>query len=191
MYSYLLSMAVLISFASVQTPPAAPPPKQPIGKPGGTPGREAAKEAPDRPHDSVTVTGCVRTASSPTAESGSTGATAKADSGPITYLLVQNPGSTVSASATSGSMAKMGTSPSAATRAIRLEGGRDLNQTVGHYVEITGVLTDVPEGTAVTGSDAKASASSGTAGSATSAKDGKTPTLRVTSMRMVASACSQ
>ncbi len=191
MHSYLLSMAVLISLASVQTPPAAPPPKQPIGKPGGTPGREAAKEAPDRPHDSVTVTGCVRTASSQTAESGSAGATASSPSGPITYVLVQDPDSSASGSGTSGSVAKMGTSASAATRRIRLEGGRDLNQNVGHYVQITGVLTDVPEGTAVTGSDAKASAASGTAGDATSAKDGKTPTLRVTSMRMMASGCPQ
>jgi hypothetical protein len=99
---------------------------------------------------------------------------------------VQNPGS--SSSGTSGTSANA-TTP----REYRLEDGKNLNENVGHYVEITGVLTHVPDGESATGSSAaNASASSGTASTgASSAKGRDAATMRVKSIKLLSSGCSQ
>jgi hypothetical protein len=125
----------------------------------------------------VTVTGCIQRASAqtPTGTSGTSGAAV-----PDTQFILANASAGTSTAGTSGTANPSSSAMSTAPR-YRLDDGAESKITphVGHKVEITGT---VDEQSHPTGSGATAGATSSGAAA---------PKLKVDSIRMIASSCSE
>jgi hypothetical protein len=143
--------------------------------------------------DSITVTGCLQrdSATATPGATGTSGSAATASKSDTKFVLNVSPSS--STAGTAGSTAGTAGSSSAATASSYKLDADDAKLTphVGHKVEITGTVDKSSSSSTAGGTTAGGTTAGGTtAGAASSTMASNAPKLKVDSVRMIASSCS-
>jgi hypothetical protein len=138
----------------------------------------------------VTVTGCIQRATATPGATGTTGSTSTSSSSSGSNYILTNatPAGSGSSSSSATSPSTAGTSGSGAMHATyRLDADDSkLSAHVGHKVEITGTLES-----ASSSSSSSSPSTSPSTSSSSSASSMSGPQLKVESVRMIASSCSE
>lgn len=135
--------------------------------------------------DQITVTGCLQrdTASATPGATGTSGSTSSASKSDTKFVLNVTPASSSSpstSSTTSSTPSAAGTAGAASSYRLDADDAK-LTPHVGHKVEITGTLDKSSSSTAPSGS---------TSSAASPSSSSMAPKLKVDSVRMIASSCS-
>ena len=194
LFGTILSAALATGVSAQQTPPTST---------ADSPSQQAASG------QQITMTGCLKSgdASAAAAGSAATGATGTAGATGATgatpgsrsegYILTNaKAGSGSSSTGAAGSPgaatgATAGTTGSASMATYKLSGGdqSDLTKYANSQVEVRGTL--MSSGQSSTGATSTTGAAGSTSASRSSGSDSNMPTLRVSSVRQIASSCSQ